>query len=108
MGDSLIGMEVREQGCRTNMVRWNTGVQDDMIDLQETARSGGDRLDQEDWVRSTPMDTSYEEIPSLNEPKTYIEDAMSEDRINHDEILEHTLQKIFGSWLPWQRRPSWI
>ena len=72
------------------MVRWNTGVQDDMIDLQETARSGGDRLDQEDWVRSTPMDTSYEEIPSLNEPKTYIEDAMSEDRINHDEILEHT------------------
>ena len=61
------------------MVRWNNGVQNDMMDQKETVRSGGDRLDWEDRVKSTPMDTSYEEILFLNEPKTYIEDAMSED-----------------------------
>ena len=75
---SLIRREVQEQGCRTNM-------QNNMMDLQETLRSGGDKLDGKNWVKSTPMDTSCEEIL---EPETHIEDAISTDRMNHDDIME--------------------
>ena len=82
---SLIRMEVQEQGCRTIMFRWNIGVQNNMMDLQETVKSGGDKLDGKNWVKSTPMDTSCEEIL---EPETHIEDAISTDRMNHDDIME--------------------
>ena len=67
------------------MVRWNTGVQNNMMDLQETVRSGGDKLDGENWAKSTPMDTSCEEIIK---PETHIEYAISMDRMNHDDIME--------------------
>ena len=50
-------------------------------------RSGGNKLDGENWYESTPMDTSHE---AILEPETYIGDAISTDRINHDDIMEVT------------------
>ena len=58
-----------------------------MMDLQETVESEDDKLEGENWVESKPMDTSHEVI---FEPETYIGDAISTDRINHDDMMEVT------------------
>ena len=57
MDNFLLGMGVQDQRCRTNIVRWNTGAQNGTKKIQELARSGGNRLDHEDWAGSTLPDT---------------------------------------------------
>ena len=41
MDNCPLGMEVRDQRCRTNMVRWNSGAQNDMQKIHEWVRSRG-------------------------------------------------------------------